>query len=39
MIYSREKNKKKTKIEHCDTRTHDVARRKFEKSSNREINL
>ena len=27
------------KPEHCDTRTHDVIRRNFEKSNSREINL
>ena len=30
---------KKTKTENCDTRTYDVIRRNFEKSSNREINI
>ena len=33
MIYSGEKT------ENCNTRTHDVTRRNFEKSSNREIKL
>ena len=33
MIYSREKT------EHCDTGTHNVIWRNFEKSSSREINL
>ena len=33
MIYSGKKT------EHCDTRTHDIIRRNFKKSSSRKINL